>query len=385
MKHHSGKLVSLLASSILLCVTAMGQNGGLRFSLTDLGTFGGTWSEAWAINDSGTIVGTFGVSGGQRCFSIRNGTLLTFDGGSKPPNCEALALDSKNNIAGAVATAASGSLYRAFRYDNGGKLVVLPVPAGYDYSMGLAIYGATVVGGIGNSTSGWYCSSCPFWFSGLQTAVKWDADGYLTTIVNGRVADFAFGTYARGINSGGEIVGRVYYYPNVSPSAWLWKKGVFTDLPTLPTEAPPVTEANVINDAGYIVGGGRTDGRTINGIPTVYFCAEAWDSHSLTTMILHFCDQSRKLSAVATSSDNWVVGYSDLDIFQAPGPPFVGVPDPRCVLTDLNTLLDASGRGWVVTTANGINRKHQIVGAGVSPLDGQLHAVWLTPNSSPLC
>lgn len=382
MKHYSAKLVSFLASAILLCVTAWGQNGGLRFSLTDLGTFGGTWSEAWAINDSGTIVGTFGVSGGQRCFSIRNGSLLTFDGGSKPPKCEALALDIKGNIAGAVATAASGSLYRAFRYDNGGKLMVLPVPPGYDYTMGLAIYGGTVVGGVGNSTSGAYCSNCRFWDSGLQTAVKWDADGYLTTIVNGRVADFSQGTYARGINSSGEIVGRVFYYPNVTQSAWLWKNGVYTDLPTLPVTTPPYSEANAINDSGYIVGDGNTDNGTGG---QQYHCAQGWNAHSLTTMILHFCVKNIPISAMATSSDNWVAGYADYDRFHVSYPPFVGVPDPRCVLTDLNTLLDASGRGWIVTTANGINRKHQIVGAAVSPVDGQLHAVWLTPNNLPLC
>ena len=180
MKNYSGKLVGFLAGTILLCATVMGQNGGLRFTLTDLGTFGGTWSEAWAINDSGMMVGTFGVQGGKRCFLIQNGTLVKFDGGTKIPKCEALALESKGNIAG-------------------------------------------------------------------------------------------------------------------------------------------------------------------------------------------------------------VVGYSDFDYYQTPYPPFVGVPDLGCVLTDLNTLLDGSGSGWTLTAANGINRQHQIVGAGISPKNGSLHAVLLTPNNLPLC
>jgi probable HAF family extracellular repeat protein len=50
------------------------------------------------------------------------------------------------------------------------------------------------------------------------------------------------------------------------------------------------------------------------------------------------------------------------------------------VLTDLNTLLDGSGAGWSLTSAQGINDLGQIVGYGT--IGGQTHAFLLTPEPS---
>ncbi|MBI3478008.1 MAG: hypothetical protein HY010_19920 [Acidobacteria bacterium] len=378
MKNYSDKLVGFLAGAILMCATALGQNGGLRFTLTDLGVFGGTSSEAFAINDSGMVVGSYTVAGGKRCFILQNGAVLKFDGGTTPPKCEALAVDIKGNVAGRMYTPRSASVYRAFRYDNGGPLTVLDPRPGYNASMALGIRGGTVVGGIGNSFYGNYCDWCPFWYSGLEEAVYWDSSGVLTTIVSKQGG--TFGNYARGINGRGEIVGRVFNF-NSRSTPWLWKAGVLTylALPVDPYWLPsPYGFADAINANGSIVGGGNFANGTQDGI-----CAEMWSSRSPATqpILLPNCGY-QDISANAVSNDNWVVGNShDLP----PRFPFLSVPDPNCVLTDLNTLLDASGRGWTLTTAYGINSQHWIVGAAISTRNGQLHAVLLTPNNSPLC
>src|SRR5437764_127651 len=110
MKHNGGRLVGLMVGAVLFCASGLAQNGGLRFSLTDLGTFGGTWGEAWAINDKGAVVGTYGfgahdnpgeAQSGSRCFVWKSGgSLFTFDGGTKIPRCKALAIDQRFNVAG---------------------------------------------------------------------------------------------------------------------------------------------------------------------------------------------------------------------------------------------------------------------------------------------
>jgi len=377
MKLYSGKLVGVLAWAILLCSSTFGQNGGLRFTLTDLGTFGARWSEAWAVNDFGAVVGTYGRNGEKTCFLWQGGRPQTFDGKTNPPKCEALAIDNKFNIAGRVGDEKT-SAWRGFRWASG-RLTILPPPPGYDVSMALGVWGPTAVGGVGNSSYSFYCDSCPFYFSGLANAVQWDANGVLTTIVTKNSG--TWGNYARGVNHG-QIVGVFYNYGVATP--WLWKNGVFTYLPLASCSdlCPLYGEAFAINDSGSIAGGG-----SIQNADLLNGCAELWNSHSPASppFLLPNCvNNDASPSGMAISGDNWVVGYGHWP-WGSGYPPFLSVPDPSCVLTNLNTLLDASGTGWNIKTANGINSSHQIAGAGISPVDGELHAILLTPNNLPLC
>jgi uncharacterized membrane protein len=276
-------------------------------------------------------------------------------------------------------TQASPSAPRAFNVDAVGKLTIFNPPPGYNASMALGVLGGTVVGGVGNTSYGGWCDFCRFWFSGLQTAVKWDSAGHVTVITGGQ-SDY--GNYARGINASGEIVGRTYYYHpgNDAPSPWLWKNGVLTNLTMAPAPGWQYGQAYAINDRGTIIGGGSVEDGTHNGI-----CVQQWSSQSHGSPPTVSNCGFTYIAGMAISNDNWVVGYADFDFKFNPSPPFLMVSDPNCAVTDLNTLLDASAAGWSVATANGINNLHQIVGAGVSPVDGLWHAVLLKPNRWPLC
>ena len=58
MRRFGCMLLAVLASSIFSVTTLLAQsNGGLQFTLTDLGTFGGSDSICNAINNKGQIVG----------------------------------------------------------------------------------------------------------------------------------------------------------------------------------------------------------------------------------------------------------------------------------------------------------------------------------------
>lgn len=95
-----------LAGSVLFCLSvASAQNGGLRFALTDLGTFGngGYQSQARAINNNGQIVGyylwSFKRLSGQGCFSKLPGqTAVVF--GNNP--CAASAVNASGAVAGSI-------------------------------------------------------------------------------------------------------------------------------------------------------------------------------------------------------------------------------------------------------------------------------------------
>jgi len=365
--------------SLFLCTASFAQAGGLLFSLTDLGTFNGTWSEAFAINDHGVIVGNMALSaGGTRCFEYDHGSVTLFQGGAKPPMCVALAIDIKGNVAGATSVSPNTTVYRAFVYE-AGKVQMLSMPAGYDYSMALGIRESTVVGGVGSTSDSAYCGlpNCPVWYSGLINAVKWD-NNVVTTITTG---NHDYGNYARGINNNGEIVGRLYNWNLThgtdAPAPWLWKNGVLSYLPMYNDQGWYYGEANAINDAGVIAGGGGFYNGVVDGI-----CVLEWNSQApsnLPTAILP-CDGSHFINGMALSLDNWVVGYADFGYSVAP---FLAVPN--CGRVSLSTLLDASGAAWDLNSVNGINRYHQIVGSAISHQDGQKHAILLTPNNLPMC
>jgi probable HAF family extracellular repeat protein len=104
MKNFSDRMVGILAGAVLLCSGAMGQNGGLRFTLTDLGTInGGLESRAFAINNKGQVVGTaFFPTGDSKCFVWQNGSAVVFTFNTKTTRCEATAISADGTIAGSL-------------------------------------------------------------------------------------------------------------------------------------------------------------------------------------------------------------------------------------------------------------------------------------------
>jgi len=70
MRRFGCMLLAVLASSIFSVITLLAQsNGGLQFTLTDLGAFGGSDSICNAINNKRQIVGYIYKNTGTMCFS----------------------------------------------------------------------------------------------------------------------------------------------------------------------------------------------------------------------------------------------------------------------------------------------------------------------------
>src|SRR5882672_4839327 len=310
MKHYSGRLVSLLAGAVLLCATAMGQNGGLRFSLRDLGTFGGFASRANAINNEGQVVGVAYFSNGDsKCFVWRAGlTPLLFTLNSQTTKCEATAISPDGMVAGSMVPPGSAPWTRAFLRSPSGSIRVLEPLKGDEESFAAGVFKDTTVGYSYSDTND------------ISTAAKWDSNGTITI-----PAGSASGSLATATNSRGQIVG---YGPG--PQPWVWYQGSITYLPAWSVYG---SRAWAINDRGFVTGSGYD--------PFFKVCTALW---SLATPVNPAQNLGcNDVQGVAISNDNWIAGGSRGYDWCNPGCPTLIVSDSHCRATNLQTLLDASG------------------------------------------
>jgi probable HAF family extracellular repeat protein len=221
--------------------------GGMR----DLGTLpGGVTSEAFAINDGGTITGASSVGSTGAVHAFRVGgdgqmeSLGTLAGGDYSAGHDI-------NAAGAVAGTARTAFgaYRAFIYtDEGGMRSLGTLPTGNaTYGTGLNDRGQVVgYGDLGD---------------GSQRAFLWGRD---TGLVDLGVPLGGMGSVANAINERSEIVG-LYRTRSGESRATLWRpgQGEVLDLNTLlPRDSGwLLSEAMGINDRGQIVGTGLYRGQ----------------------------------------------------------------------------------------------------------------------------
>ena len=279
--------------------------------MSDLGTLGGTYSAAFKINDSGVITGQSSSSenSSRRAFVYSNGQ-MTYLGAGLGWNAwtESFAI-SANNSGQVVGyrnyttsnfpqfpppwTKATGFVY------SGGTTTMLSPPAGYDSTEALAINDAGQIAGIYYDTTT-YPNSQAYAF--LDTA------GVITTIAAGACGDTAYNYFQSGgfdINSSGDVIGVLE-----DSGGFLYRNGQTTSLGT-------DFLCNAINDAGQIVGNGSAG-------PTLYQDGEFID-------------------LTAASQDN---------------------------------------PGWTLSKVTDINNHGQIVGYGYNP-SGQRRAFLLDPVPEP--
>ena len=323
----------LVCSLSLVLVTVC---SGANYNVTDLGTLGGSFSEAFGINNNGQVTGqafTTGDASGHAF--LWDGTMHdigTFDG-SPSSVTQGESINDNGLIVGGYNSADFSSV-GAFQYD--GTMHGL---AGPD----------AMASGVNNNgqISGSYIPSP----GGNFTAFLYDGTVHdLGTLPGGLDSE------ANGINASGQVTG-ISSSPN-GDRAFLYD-GTMHDLGTL---GGSQSQGNAINALGQVVGFADTTDEFTH--------AFFYDGtmHDLGTLGGSYSE------ALGINASGQVVGDS-LTSGDATTHAFVYSSGGGMV--DLNSLISPSS-GWELIQANAINDLGQIVGLGI--IGGESHAFLLSAS-----
>jgi probable HAF family extracellular repeat protein len=309
---------------ILLLACAAGvASAGTIFSVTDLGSLGGTAAQAFALNSAGQVVGaSTNTSGYVHAFSNFGNGIRDLTINSAASEGVASGINASGQIVG---TQYINGTPVATEWVNG---IARPVASGAAY--GTAINDAGETTGLLASGDAFVESNGSVVDIGALSRQSWSA-GY-------------------GINNAGAIAGYSMIAPGVF-HAFVWSPATgYTDLGTL---GGTNSYAMSINDTGQIAGNAQ--------LASGYSHAVLWSGgviHDLGTLGL-------SSYAYGINESGEVVGYSYVDGTEH------AFLYTNGVILDLNALIDPVS-GWVLNEAYAINAGGQIVGSGL--LNGVEHA-----------
>ncbi|HKS76468.1 MAG TPA: hypothetical protein VJQ82_24860 [Terriglobales bacterium] len=315
------------------------------YTITDLGTLGGTGSYAAAVNTSGAVTGESEIAGDAE----EHAFLWTASGGMQDLGVLSggnysggLAINSNGDVVGTAGVANNGT--HAFLWTSAGGLKdlgTLTGAGGFSYATGIDDHERIV----GTSSAQGYPNG---------VAVVWSG----STIHNlGTIAGTFSEAYA--INDKFQIAGTSS--TATSLDGFLWTKAGFKDLGQIGGGDGSVALA--LNNFGMVAG---YNSQGIAATPV----AVVWNKNGIHVVGNLGGDWG---SADAVNDQCQVVGYSLLsDTIHE----HAFIWSPGGGTQDLNKLIPG-GSGWVLTLANGMNASGQIVGQGT--IAGAGHGYLLTP------
>jgi probable HAF family extracellular repeat protein len=325
------------------------------YTITDLGTFGGAQSYAYAINSMNEVVGQAEVaSGPNHAFFYSGGNKTDLGVLGSDVYSRALAVNDSHQVVGYSGSGGTAGIFHAFSWQIGGQMTDMG-NLGSANTTARAINSAGQVVGDGVTTAG--VDHACFWQS--ITASITDLNSQPGVVGSGWVLSQAWG-----INDNQQIVGQGTF--NGEPPhafLWTWNSGVApTDLGVLVTGASSIGTA--INLSGQVAGISNTTGGPANGF--------LWTSPGpMTDLPPLRKDVFSRAYALNDLSSPQVVGYSE-----DAGAGFHAVLWQNGKVTDLTSQLPR-GSGWNLQFAYGINHGGAIVGIGND------HAFLMTPSGTP--
>ncbi len=335
-----GIKIPFIVLLVVNCAGFANYGAEIQYTITDLGTLGGTLIYASGLNNNGQVVGNCNTTNGaRRAFLYANGHLTDLGtlGGT---NSYAYAINNSGQIVGGAET--SSGIEDAFLFTNA-------------VMSDLGTFGGTASDARAINNQGQIAGG--FWTIG-ETAYH----AYLYSSSAGTMTDLGTlggtRTLAYGLNDNGQVVGQSSI-SGLNPShAFLYSGGSMTDLGTL---GGSQSFAYAINNSGQIVGAAFTFTNVEHAF--LYSGGTMTDLDSAGSL------QSR---AYAINRFGEVAGF-----ISGPGTGDRAFVYSGGTMTDLNTVIDTN-QGWTLEVAAAINDRGQIAGIGTHPA-GTLRAFLLTP------
>jgi probable HAF family extracellular repeat protein len=334
----------LLSIFIATAITALAQSNCVpvptSYSVTDIGTLGGSTSQAIAINKAGVVTGTSDLPGDIDSHVF----VWTSSGGIKDLGTlgGSFAVGTGINSAGNVVgySLLSNNVTHAFLYTSAGGLQDLSSiigPSGFSEANGIDDKNR-IVG-----------------YSSTATNQNGDAVVWTGSTILDLGLDGATSSVANAINAKSQVVG-------AGGSAFLWTKAHgFKNLASLVDG--DFTNASAVNNHGMVVG---------------------YDIGSFPPFPLAVVWTPTGIQSIGNLGDNYSDARGVNDQCQVVGDSILSDTTTEHAfiwtaaggIQDLNNLIPA-GSGWSLTVAFGINASGQIVGQGT--IKGEQHGFLLSP------
>jgi probable HAF family extracellular repeat protein len=356
MKYLAG-LVTLLAVGAV----SPAASAASLYTITDLGTLGGTNSYGQGINANGEVTGDSALLGNTRSHAfLYNGSRMLDLGTIAGAGSRGIAINPKGEVTGISGTTAN-TTQRAFLYD-GAVMDDLGTLGGLE-SAGTAINATGEVAGwsdiAGNPSTG----------AGGPHALLYNRAGMIDLGTLGGTAG-----YATGINDTGEVTGYAFTSAEVF-HAFLFDGTIMLDLGSLcgcsGVSEFDDSEAYGINASGHVAG--------VTRVPDQSYHAFLYNGMTMVDLGTLGGDES---FAQAINDYDEVTGYANSPSRLGTYHAFVY---ENGVMLDLNNLIDPTDPlfGQIIfSSAPGINGAGQIVADGCytsGPLAGKCHAFRLEP------
>lgn len=393
-----------LVFAAMLLVPAAQMTAQQPYSITDLGTLGGTGSGGIAINNDGQVAGNASIAGDatQHAFLYSDGHMT--DLGTLGGDTSAAAINDAGEVTGYSIITPATQTAHAFLYRDGHMIDLGTLGGSNSYGTGINNAGEVIgsadrphpdpltnpfdafiyskgikkdlgtLGGIGSIPNAINSAGQVTGFAttagGVGHAFLY-TKGHMIDIGAPLGGDFSYGV---AINKAGQVAGNQMDGAPIG-HAFLYSSGRITNISAIAGSDCYYCEAVVMNNAGQVAGFKFVF--TTEGTHTfLYDNGKVTDLGSLGAS--GYKDPTSSPSAINAAGQ--ITGNAVL-----PGSDFVYHPtlylpgSPAVV--DLNSLLP-SGSGWTLTDARGINDNGQITGTGT--IHGNAHAFLMTPPVLPI-